>query len=123
LLNAEKPFTTRVMVALVGNTESRDATTSRVPSHVPPVIKMVGGSSHGHTIHMSKKRSSEGKSRDGVTKLTIERRARQTHFMKFEVQGMKSTSTGIHSIHRSMEATEAWRKGMSEQGRSADARP
>jgi hypothetical protein len=75
--NAEKTFSTRKMVALVGNTESRDATTSGVPRDVPQMIEAISGSSHGPTIHVSKKRSTGG-SKSGLrrTKVLIEGRTR-----------------------------------------------
>jgi hypothetical protein len=87
-----------MMVAFVGNTESRDVTTSRDPSHVPQMIKAIGGSSHRTAIHMGKKGSTGGKRGLGVTELLVERRTRQVHCMKPEVESMKSTGARVKSI-------------------------
>jgi hypothetical protein len=91
-----------MMITLVGNTESRNTTTSRVPSYVPQMIETISGSSHRATTHVSKERGTRSKSRLRVTKLPIERRAGQMHVIKLKVESMKSASARIHSIHTSI---------------------
>jgi hypothetical protein len=87
------------MITIISNTKSGSPATGIKGSDMPKVVKAVGSTGHGATIHVGTSRGGGAKGCFLCTELLVELGPRDFHFANLEVKSIQGTGTRVQSIN------------------------
>ena len=87
------------VIAIISNAKNGSPVTGIKGSNMPKVVKAVGSTGHGATIHVGTSRGGGAKGCFLCTELLVDLGARDLHLANLEVKSIQGTGTRVQSIN------------------------